>query len=312
MAKEFKTIDELVALLESRGVKTNDGTKRALEKESYYAVVNGCKTPFLNRKAMTNSSDDVYLNGVEFDWIYDLFLFDRELRNITFKYLVEAEALFRNAVVYAFCKAHQGHTDYLDRSNFCEPEKTLMAKAAKISPKEHWNKNMPVLMEVLNGKLNLDKRQRPFVHHYLNQYGVVPLWVLSNDLTFGNMVHFYQLMQRSDQQRACTIIAKATDRNKQGDHKTLSPRNLLRSANILVDFRNLCAHDERLYCAKFDNDGYSAMVVALANLIGTDGVHALANDLASLLAKYNGRLHYVSIESLLGVMGFQVAGGPES
>lgn len=46
MAKEFKTIDEQIALLNSRGIKTDDQTKIQLMRESYYAVVNGYKDPF--------------------------------------------------------------------------------------------------------------------------------------------------------------------------------------------------------------------------------------------------------------------------
>lgn len=305
MAKEFKTIDELVSLLESRGVRTDEDTKKALERESYYAIVNGYKSPFLDREAMKASNDDVYKEGVEFRWIYDLFLFDRDLRSVTFKYLVEAEALFRNAVVYAFCKGHPGHTDYLDRSNFCAPDETLMPRAAKPTPTEYWNRNMPTLMGVLNGKLNPDKKQRPFIAHYLSRYGVVPLWVLSNDLTFGNMVHFYQLMQRSDQQRACTIIAKSAQRKKNGQGM-LSPHDLLRAANILVNFRNLCAHDERLYCAKFDNDDYSSMVVAFSDLMGRKAFDKFTDELFVLLGQYQERLHCVSVASLLGDMGFKI------
>lgn len=46
MSKEFKTIDELVAILESRGVLTDERTPRILQRESYYAIVNGYKEPF--------------------------------------------------------------------------------------------------------------------------------------------------------------------------------------------------------------------------------------------------------------------------
>lgn len=43
LAKEFKTIDELVSLLESRNVITDENTRIQLTRESYYAVVNGYK-----------------------------------------------------------------------------------------------------------------------------------------------------------------------------------------------------------------------------------------------------------------------------
>ena len=41
MAKLFKSIPELIELLEMRGAHTNDATATILMREGYYAVVNG-------------------------------------------------------------------------------------------------------------------------------------------------------------------------------------------------------------------------------------------------------------------------------
>ena len=119
MAKEFKTVQELVQLLDSRGVITDTETARAIERESYYAIVNGYKAPFLDREAMQSSSGDVFKSGTEFSWIYSLFLFDRDLRFVTFKYLTRAEAVMRTAVAYAFSHGHPQDGAYLERANFC-------------------------------------------------------------------------------------------------------------------------------------------------------------------------------------------------
>ena len=99
MAKEFKTIDELVALLASRNIATDEATAGVLARESYYAVVNGYKDPFLDRDAMVSSADDVYLPGTTFRQIYDLFLFDRDLRCTLLPYLLRAESEMKTAIV---------------------------------------------------------------------------------------------------------------------------------------------------------------------------------------------------------------------
>lgn len=39
MTKDFKTSEELVQLLKSRGVAVDDETKDVIERESYYAIV---------------------------------------------------------------------------------------------------------------------------------------------------------------------------------------------------------------------------------------------------------------------------------
>lgn len=66
MAKEFKTIDQLVELMESRGIITDNKTAAAIKRESYYAIINGYKAPFLDREAMQSSAEDVYLEGTTF------------------------------------------------------------------------------------------------------------------------------------------------------------------------------------------------------------------------------------------------------
>ena len=68
---------------------------------------------------MQSSADDVYVEGSRFDWVFSLFQFDRDLRQITFSYLIQAEAALKTATVYAFCETHQGCSDYLDRASFC-------------------------------------------------------------------------------------------------------------------------------------------------------------------------------------------------
>lgn len=80
MDRPFKTIQEQVALLESRGVQTDEKTPEILIREGYYSVVNGYKGPFIDAEASEASRDDRYLPGTTFADIYALFSFDRELR----------------------------------------------------------------------------------------------------------------------------------------------------------------------------------------------------------------------------------------
>lgn len=185
MAKEFKTFAQLIELLESRGVLIDATTTDCLRRESYYAIINGYKDPFLNKDAMTSSSDDVYKDGTSFRNIYDLFLFDRELRQLTFSYLARAEAVLKNAVVYSFCDKYRAPDAYLNRLNYVRPRDMLVPKAYRGNKNYLHAKNLAELLKTLNDKVSNEQHMRPFVRHYLNKYGAVPLWVLQNDLTFG-------------------------------------------------------------------------------------------------------------------------------
>ena len=299
--KEFKTIDEQIRILESRGMRVGEEASTVLLRENYYSVINGYKDPFLDKEAMRSNADDVYIEGSKFEWIFSLFQFDRELRQITFSYLIQAEAALKTATVYAFCENHRDCSDYLDRASFSSARDMLTPKTFKGNKVSLHSSNMNKLMGILNRKLVVDSATRPFIAHYIASYGEVPLWVLSNDLTFGNMSHFFQLMKRSDQNSVCKNLFKTTLRVK-GD-KRITPHEVLRTYDVLTHFRNLCAHDERLYCAKVGNDDYATMLKLMEVALPRDVVLNMKKDIERLLRKYDDELNTITARDLRSRLG---------
>lgn len=301
MAKEFKTFDELVELMESRGIETDENTIPVLKRESYYAVVNGYKDPFLDREAMKSSADDVYLPGTTFKRIYDLFMFDRHLRQSVFQCLTSAEAVMKNAVVYAFCDKNRDPDAYFERSNYCTASDMLVPKTYRGNRAEEFSTNMANLMRILNGKITNKKKMRPFVKHYLGTYGKVPLWVLQNDLTFGNIAHFYQLQKRGVQNAACKIVGEVAGRGER-----ISPHELLRAFDVLVGFRNICAHDERFYCAEVKGARFAEMFNMLSLVLPEYETASMISTLNSLFQAYKGRIDQGVIVQLIVAMGVEI------
>ncbi len=305
MAKEFKTFDELISVLESRNVITNNDTMSQLMRESYYAIVNGYKAPFLDTQAMEIENGDVYRKGTKFEWMYSLFSFDRDLRALTFKYLERAESIMKSAVVYAFCLVNPEPMSYLEISSYVDPQNMLFPKGYRGNKQSLHFRNLSHLMKVLNSKVS-NNSNKDFIKHYVKNYGFVPLWVLQNDLTFGNVAHFYQLQKRSVQNKTCQIILKATGK-KDKKLPYLTPTKLLHSFYVLVDFRNICAHGERLYCAKVGKShdiGFSEMASNLALILQEEDMRSFYKEVSSLVSSYGSSLYTVSIEALLNDMGF--------
>ena len=294
--KEFKTIAEQIAILESRGMSVGEDAPIVLLRENYYSVINGYKDPFLDKEAMQSSADDVYTKGTRFEWLNSLFRFDRELRQITFSYLIQAEAALKTATVYAFCEKHQGCSDYLERASFCSAKDMLTPKSFRGNKVSLHSNNLNTLMGILNRKLVVNASSRPFVAHYLAAYGKVPLWVLANDLTFDNMSHFFQLMKRGDQNAVCKYLSRTTLRET--GVKRITPHEVLRAYAVLTHFRNLCAHDERLYCARVENDTYATMLSLLEIALPVETVDSLRADIESLLSKYESDLKVVTVNDL--------------
>lgn len=283
MAKEFKTIDELVTLLESRGVETDPDTAGILRRESYYAVVNGYKEPFLDREAMQASPSDVFRPGTTFKQLYDLYLFDRELRATVLPFLMEAESYLKNAVVYAFCERNRDVDAYLDRSAYASSSEMLFPRGFRGDRRKERDRRLADLMARLNGKLAITGGTRPFVRHYLETYGSVPLWVLQNDMTFGNIQHFYQLQKRGVQNAACRIV------EEQGGRR-LKARELLDVISVLVGFRNICAHGDRMYCAEVKGRRADTMFDGLALVLSTERRASLESALNAVTLSFVGRV----------------------
>ena len=293
MNKEFKTIDELVSLLASRNVIVDAETGRILQKEGYYAIVNGYKDTFLDRDAMQSSSGDVYRKGTTFRQIYDLFLFDRDMRNTVFPYLMKAESILKNAAVYAFCNAYRETDAYLERSNYTSAKDMLFPDAFKGDRSAEHGKNLADLMRRLNGKLKIGPSTKPFIRHYLERYGMVPLWVLQNDLTFGNIEHFYQLQKRGVQNHTCRIVSEIA-----GHGKRLGARDLLKAFVILVGFRNICAHEDRCYCASVKGAHVDEMLNMLFLVLPRDEIGKLGEAMHLTVSRYIGRIDPRALNSM--------------
>lgn len=293
MPKEFKTIEELVELLRRRGVVTDDATSAVLRRESYYAVVNGYKEPFLDRDAMQSSSEDVYKQGTTFASIHDLFLFDRALRNLSLPHLISAETIIKNAVVYSFCHEHRQALDYLDARNYVDAKSMLVPPGFKGNKAAAHRKNLKKLISILEGKTKLGPETKPYVRHYIERYGQVPLWVLQNDLTFGNISHFYQLQKRGVQNAACRTVAEVN-----GNGRRIGARDLLDVTRILVDYRNTCAHDERLYCARLKGHGFDHMLDALSMIVPHDEMVEFQASVFMVLESFRGRVHPSALNAM--------------
>ena len=83
MTKIFKTLDEQVRILQSKGLIINDEeeTKDILLRENYF-FISGYRLLFM--ESITNK---MFLPGTTFEELYSMFQFDRRVRNILFKNL---------------------------------------------------------------------------------------------------------------------------------------------------------------------------------------------------------------------------------
>lgn len=229
----FKTTQEQIAIQIARKLEITDdaATRRKIEADNYYKIFNGYKDPFLNKSA----KDEEYLPGTKFEEIYALYQFDKRLKNIFIRYILEIENNIKSVIAHEFSRKY-GHDNYLKVANF---ETALRPKENKTSAQK-----IGQVAKLISGIQNEISRQleknNPMVSHYMLEYGYIPLWVLVNTLPLGTLSKFYAALKQQDQ-------------NNVGRFFSLRPDEMRSILQVLTLFRNACAHDERLYNLKAMN-----------------------------------------------------------
>ena len=215
--KIFKNLDEQVEILKQKNLTINDVdyAKEVLLRENYF-FLNGYRYPFI--KSLDNK---VYIDGVTFEELYSLFLFDRKLRNVVFKNILMIENNIKSIISYQLSKKYgYRERDYLNPNNFNYiPEKRRQVND-------------------LLGKMKRQIKDNAVNHtatkHYINNYGYIPLWVLVKVLSFGIVSELFSILKKEDQYDIVELY-------------DLDVNVFTNYLSSLSNYRNLCAHEDILY-----------------------------------------------------------------
>ena len=285
--KEYKTNEELIDYLSSKGVVIADkeAALKKIERYTYYSIVNSYKSIFKDK-------NNNYINDVSFDEIYALFEFDKNLKNIMLKFCLEIETVIKSAMANQISKVY-GVKDYLNTSN--------------------WDNSIDddikeVLFEKINNEIKKDYKVHTAVTHYIDKYGFVPPFVLVKILTFGVASSYYGLLKQSDRQ----AIAK---------YFKISDKLLKQILKNLTTIRNIAAHSDRLYnyTSKFylsfklidntytkpDNITNLYMVIrCMEKLLTQEQYEELYNSILEEISKLKDKLNSIDVSDIIRIMGF--------
>ena len=117
MEKIFKTIEEQIDILKSKGLIIEDEYEagRTLLRENYF-FISGYRHLFINTTA-----DHNFIVGTTFNEIYALFKFDRHFRNILFRNLLMIENNLKSVTSYQLSKKYgYKEKEYLNPKNFTQ------------------------------------------------------------------------------------------------------------------------------------------------------------------------------------------------
>lgn len=172
-----------------------------------------------------NPTTKKYKDGTRFEDIVQLYYFDETLRELFLRYLIKVENEIKSQVSYYFTEKYgENQKEYLNVLNY---------NYSGVKNRRDIDK----LIQILEGYV-----KKPTEYHYINhaqkKYGNVPLWVLTNALTFGNISKMYMLLSQD--------IKIKISRN----YLCINEKQMVTILAVLVKFRNVCAHGERLFTYK--------------------------------------------------------------
>ena len=230
-AKPWKSFEEQLELLKSRGLQCDDETAALdyLERIGYYRL-SGYWYPFRKMKAESTGHsyrEDEFIEGSRFKDAVDLYIFDKKLRLLALDALERIELAVRVDVAYLL----GGHDTFAQ-----EKPDLFHGNFSRKKIKQGYNKgktNHEVWLEKYNQQVRRSKRE-PFVQHNLKTYGKLPIWVAIEILDFGTLSRLFSGMKFNDQN---TIAMKYGIEGK-------NLQKWLRSLNFI---RNVSAHHSRLW-----------------------------------------------------------------
>lgn len=236
--------------------------------------------------------------------ILALFLFDEQLRELTLHHLLHIERHIRSSLSYAFCdKFGESQSTYLNPANYSNIKKHRYA--------------VNCLIQKYISHLLINQTSYPFIEHNKKVHGNVPLWVMVNALSFGTLSKMYEL--------SLPGIQYAVSR----DFDAVNEKQLGQVMGVLTDYRNLCAHNERMFshkCAKKDlpdfplhkklaipthgnyylygKRDYFAVVLAFRYLLPNSEFLDYKSQLSRLIEKAVIDNQQISRDGLINIMGF--------
>ena len=295
--KTFKTLDEQINIFRDKGLVINDEdrAKEILFRENYF-FINGYRHLF-----QRDNYDSKFIAGTTFEELYGTFIFDRDIRNIMFKYILIIENNVKSIIGYQSRKYGFKEKDYLNPKNFNQD-----------------NIKIRQVYDVLNKvkrQLRVNGKQHAATSHYINNYGYIPMWVLVKVLSFGIISELYGILKIEDQISIASYYG-------------LHASTLQVYLQILSNFRNLCAHEDILYDHRLQkvipdckyherlniervNDDYKygkndlfALIIIMKEMLSEDEFSDMLYQIGYEVDVLDGKVDTVPLKTILNKMGF--------
>lgn len=212
--KEYKTSQELVTILEHRGLTINDRQKAQLYLESigYYRL-----SAYMHPLLKTPKSLHQYKTGASFAKVMMLYRFDKKLRMLLFNEIEKIEIAIREAVMNMAAE-RTGDIYWLTNSSYFR-DQTIFNNSMAMLSKEY------------------ERSTEDFIEHFKRTYTepFPPAWILGELLPMGSVNMYYRNLK--DKTLKKQIVKRF------GLHAPVLESWL----SVLTLTRNACCHHARVW-----------------------------------------------------------------
>jgi len=137
------------------------------------------------------------------------------------KYILICEQTIKSSLSYHFCQIYgEDQKAYLNPINYLQSE--------------NHSRIIKKLIQKMSAQLN-ENSSYYYIRHYVKRYQSVPFWVLVNTLTLGQVSKMYSCQKSRVKIQICK------------DFGEIRENELERMLSIMTKFRNVCAHNDRLF-----------------------------------------------------------------
>lgn len=270
MKKQFKSIEEQVALLKERNliIENEKSVKRYLLNNNYYDVINQYSKFFM-------LENDMYDEKITFKDIKMVHNFDKTLKRIFLSAILELEHQFKSIIAHRYAEYFKDNLSaYLVLEKY-EIKEDRARKEVEILIKK--------LERIIKRKIN-SSTQNSIKHYYNTNNKEIPLWVLVSYMTLGHLVYLYKYLPDKLQNQINRDLSYFVLDNCKKERVTqfISSNSIYLVIENIRQVRNIVAHNNMLLNFKCEyNIPYNVDIHERYNIKNTDNKQDIFNVFSS-------------------------------
>lgn len=255
----YTTANQQITKLKEQNLTISDDeyAKENLNLYGYSNLIKSYREPYIIEK----NGKKVFRDGVTFEQLCSLYLFDKELRTSIMAAMLDFEEHIKEVTADIIAEKYGTHqNDYLKYRNY----------------RDRKTRNPKFTLSKIMGKMQdtLSTGKDP-IHHYATEHGIVPPWILFKGIYFSTIVNLIKFLKIPEQTKLAHRLYKDDLPLQDSELRKL----LMDTLFIALEYRNMAAHGGRIYdhdCSQklrndeiFKNDdinftGFSLLVFLLA------------------------------------------------